>query len=81
MHMFLAISQSAAEHNTKILSKYNYDLDKAIKANPKSIISPGSELRPKDQLESLLSHHPNYKRFIQNASSGIDKVCHPERER
>ena len=66
------MSQSAAEHNTRILSKYDYDLDKAIKANPKSIISPGSELRPKDQLEPLLSHHPNYKRFIQNASNGID---------
>ena len=66
------MSQAAAEHNTKILSKYDYKLDEAIKANPNSIISPGSELRPNNQLNALLSHHPNYDRFIHNASNGID---------
>ena len=66
------LSQSAATHNSAILAKYDFDLGKAIDANPGSIVSPGSELRPIAQLDQLFVHHPNYARFRSNSTTGID---------
>lgn len=66
------LSTHAAEHNSQILKKHNYNLDKAIEANPNSIISAGSELRPIEQLDALLSHHPNFPRLKANTIHGID---------
>lgn len=64
------LSQSAATHNSAILAKYDFDLGKAIDANPGSIVSPGSELRPIAQLDQLFVHHPNYARFRSNSTTG-----------
>ena len=47
-----------AAHNTSILEPFDYDLATAIDAIPGTTISPGSELRPPEQLEPLLSHRP-----------------------
>ena len=66
------LSQAAAKHNSAVLAKYDYDLGKAIEANPNSIVSPGSELRPVSQLDQLFVHHPNYPRFRSNSINGID---------
>ena len=66
------LSQAAANKNSILLQKYDFDLAKAIKANPDSIISPGSELRPLHQLELLLAHHPNFPRLKQSLLEGID---------
>ena len=48
----------AAAHNTSILEPFDYDLATAIDAFLGTTISPGSDLRPPEQLEPLLSHHP-----------------------
>ena len=66
------LSQEAAKHNSQILEKHDYDLEKATKAYPNSIISPGSELRPLSHLELLIGHHPNFKRLEQNLTHGVD---------
>ena len=50
----------------------NYDLAKFIDLLPGSTISYGSELRPVNQFEPLLIHHPNYDRFKVNLMEGID---------
>ncbi|KAL9180713.1 hypothetical protein ACHAXT_011166 [Thalassiosira profunda] len=71
------LTQSAAAHNSAVLAKHSYDLDKAIRANPNSIVSPGSELRPISQLDQLLAHHPNYPRFRANS---IDGISYPAQE-
>ena len=66
------LSQKAAIHNSNLLEKYEFDMAKAIKANPNSIISPGSELRPIDQLSSILAHHPYFPLLKESLQTGID---------
>ena len=66
------LTQAAANHNSAVLAKYDFDLGKAIEANPHSIVSPGSELRPIHHLDQLFAHHPNYARFRSNSIDGID---------
>ena len=66
------LSQKAAIHNSNLLEKYEFDMAKAIKANPNSIISPGSELRPIDQLSSILAHHPYFPLLKESLQKGID---------
>ena len=67
----------AAEHNSSKLEGYGFDLESFIADNPNSTVSYGSELRPLDQLQPLLSHHPNFERFKQNLSHGIDYPISP----
>lgn len=66
------LSQATAKHNSSILRKYNFNLSTAIEANPNSILSPGSELRPLSQLSLLLSHHKNFKHLKESITKGID---------
>jgi hypothetical protein len=57
-------SLAAAEHNSKILASANFHLGKAIDDHNKfTTLTMGSELRPIQQLDQLLSHHPNYPLF------------------
>ena len=55
----------AVQHNSNILKDFNFDLEKLIQNSPGSTISYGSELRPIDQLEPLLIHHPTWKNSNQ----------------
>jgi LysM repeat protein len=61
----------AALKNSLLMKKYNYDLERAIMEQPNTIISYGSEVRPIQQLEVLLHHHPNFTRFSHNMTHGI----------
>ena len=54
---------TAAAHNTSILESFDYNLATAIVAYPGTTISPGSELRPPEQLEPRLSH-PTWQEFL-----------------
>ncbi|KAL7525801.1 hypothetical protein ACHAXR_002849, partial [Thalassiosira sp. AJA248-18] len=65
-------SMDAATHNSNLLEDVGYDLGKFIDQHPGSTISYGSELRPLDQLQPLLQHHPSYERFAYNHLNGID---------
>jgi hypothetical protein len=69
-------SKEAAIHNSEILEKHNFDLEAAIASdNAFTPLTLGSELRPIDQLDKLLGHHPNYPTFRQNTLHGIDYPC------
>ncbi|KAL9178371.1 LOW QUALITY PROTEIN: hypothetical protein ACHAXT_000018 [Thalassiosira profunda] len=70
------LTQSAAEHNARAIAAHDHDFASAIEANPGSIISPGSELRPFSQLGLLLGHHRDYTRFFRNSTEGIDYPAH-----
>ena len=61
----------AAKKNSEILAKFDYDMTKAIEAQPGSFISYGSEVRPTNQLDTLLHNHPNFPRFKNNMIKGI----------
>ena len=69
----------AVANNSNLLAEVEYDLGKFIDQHPDSTISYGSELRPLDQLESLLSlsHHPSFERLKQNHAHGIDYPLEP----
>ena len=65
-------TMDAATHNSNLLEQVGYNLGKFINNHPGSTISYGSELRPVEQLEPLLIHHPSYERFKLNHLNGID---------
>ncbi|EJK74937.1 hypothetical protein THAOC_03358, partial [Thalassiosira oceanica] len=72
-------SAEAAEHNTTVLERYDFDLAKVIDDSPGSHNSYGSELRPPWQpwqLEPLLRNHPSWQEFHDDMVYGIQ---YPER--
>ena len=62
----------AAEHNAELLKSFDYDLEQVIDAHPGTTSSYGSELRPIEQLQPLLRHHPYWNFFEENHTQGID---------
>ena len=62
----------AAQHNSRILEKYNFDLETAIEAQESTEQSMGSELRPVDQLSALFHHHPKVDPISEAATVGVD---------
>jgi hypothetical protein len=48
----------AAAHNTEILSRFDFDLDRILRLQHLSQISYGSEFRPSQILETSLTDHP-----------------------
>jgi hypothetical protein len=67
-----SFTKEAAEHNSKILADFDFDLGKAIEAQGFSHLSMGSELRPLDQLLQLFAHHPFRQEIADIASQGVD---------
>ena len=65
------LNKEAALKNSLVLKKFDYDLKKAIEAQPETIISYGSEIRPFTQLDVLLHNHRYYSRFRANTLNGI----------
>ncbi|KAI2501554.1 hypothetical protein MHU86_12931 [Fragilaria crotonensis] len=51
-------THDAARHNLAVLKRYALDLDAALRAQPFSALTPGSEFRPTELLAPLLSAHP-----------------------
>ena len=64
-------SAEAAEHNTTVLERYDFDLATVIDDSPGSHNSYGSELRPPWQLEPLLRNHPSWLEFHDDMVYGI----------
>ena len=63
---------TAAEHNTTILSQYNFDLDKMFAATTiNTSMQYGSEFRPTSDLEPLLSNHPLWQKTKQILEQGV----------
>ena len=64
---------AAAVHNSAVLNKFNNDFGQLITQQPEpTTLTMGSELRPIEQLDKLLGHHPNYKLFRWNTTRGVD---------
>ena len=53
-------SEEAKRQNTEILRQYNFDISLAIRDQPNSMVSFGSEFRDPKDLEPLLHQHPNW---------------------
>jgi hypothetical protein len=64
------LSDRAAEHNIKILEKYEFDLGKALEANKNSPLSYGSEFRDQNELRKIFSLHPLWPRWEAILSRG-----------
>ena len=65
-------NSTAANHNSALLARFDYDLEKVLQAHPNTTSSYGSELRPVDQLLPLLRHHRLWPQFKQYRELGID---------
>jgi hypothetical protein len=79
------LTPEAAAHNTKVLSQYNYNLEKAIIADGNSPLRYGSKFRPLADLEPLLQHHPNWPFIVELLTTGFifiaDPLSEPDRRR
>ena len=65
-------TNEAAEKNFLVLSKYDFDVEKAIRAQAGSPVGYGSEFRPTHQLEKVFSRHPNWLRMKSILENGSD---------
>ena len=65
-------THDAARHNLEVLKRYALDLDAALRAQPFSALTPGSEFRPTELLAPLLSAHPLWPRFQERISEGAE---------
>jgi hypothetical protein len=78
------LSHEAAIHNMKILKACGDSIQNLIKRCPGLIISPGSEFRPLDLLESLFLHHHNWpvvKQILEVGSMWpLDPITEIERQ-
>ena len=76
-------STEAAEFNTRLLERYDFDLTRAIASQAGTTMAYGSEFRPMDQLDTIFHRHPNYGHVRRNIGTGgplpSDKL--PEEER
>ena len=59
-------------HNSNLPEQLGYDLGKFTDKHPGSTISYSSKLRPTNQLQPILLHHPFYTRFKLNHLNVID---------
>ena len=68
------LNMEAAMKNALVLRKYDYDLKKAIEAQPGTTISYGSEIRPLVQLDVLLhNRQQSRRRTVKNAMRNLQK--------
>jgi hypothetical protein len=59
-------------HNATLLREFDYDFGKFLAAQSSTSLHFGSEFRPVDQLDQVLSQHPVYPFFRDILSFGMD---------
>ena len=64
-------SREAANHNFRVLSEYNFNIEALINAHPNTPMSYGSEFRPIEVLSQLLGHHPNWDKLSLILTKGV----------
>lgn len=76
-------TQQAAEHNSRLLATFNFDVHAATQATPNSSMIYGSEFKPTTHLAPLLQHHPKWTTFKSILDNGAEYPLHPitEKER
>ncbi|KAI2508079.1 hypothetical protein MHU86_6371 [Fragilaria crotonensis] len=55
----------AAAHNALVLRHFHYDIGRALRAQPFSTLTPGSEFRSPHLLAPPLARHPFWPRFLE----------------
>jgi hypothetical protein len=70
-------SEEAKIQNTKILRRYNFDITLAIRDQPNSMVSFGSEFQDPEDLEPLLHQHPNWSALKEILINGISFPLRP----
>lgn len=68
---------SAAKHNLAVLSQYEMDLDRAIRSQPFSAMTYGSEFRPTTILAPLFGRHPLWSRVQEYLTNGAEHPLRP----
>jgi hypothetical protein len=66
-------TEEAKQHNAKILRDYDMKITKAIKAQPYSMVSFGSEFREPSELEALLFKHSNWPALRDILENGVSR--------
>ena len=65
------MSQEAANKNSAVLAELNYDFTLLYKKFSSSPLAPGSEFRPPQVLEPLLSRHPLWPTVSEMLAEGL----------
>ena len=74
------LTKSAAEHNSKIIEKYDHDMEKVLNATTKNTqLEYGSESRPSSDLEPILINHPLWQKTKAILTKGSNvKISHQD---
>ena len=70
-------SNEAKQLNASILQSFDWDITKAIQAQPNSLVSFGSEFRSQNELDKLLSFHPLWTDFKEILTNGATFPLQP----
>ena len=65
------LTKEAADYNSKIIARHNYDLTRLIAAHPNTEISYGSEFRPSSIIEPILKHHILWDYINNSLKNGV----------
>ena len=78
MHSFIfENSKDAAKWNAKIIEENNFDYSKAVEKQPNSMITPGSELRTVEVLETIFKFRKDWPELKEIITKGC---CYPIKE-
>ena len=64
-------SQEAASHNWTLLKDNNFNLEKLLNPANHCITNYGSEFKPTNELDPLLSHHPRWIELKDRLDNGV----------
>ena len=56
-------TEQAAKFNTEILKSFNWDVQAAIDAQSNTILHPGSEFRPLDDVKEVFENHCDWEKY------------------
>ena len=65
-------SYEPAEGNLAILCRYALDLGAALRVQPLSAVTPGSQFCPPESLAPLPSANPSWPRFLDHITEGAE---------
>lgn len=71
-------SPEAIEHNTRLLEKFDFDLERLLESNQGTTLSHGSEFGPVGSLALFLSDHPLFPYMSKVFTRGMDYSFHTE---
>ena len=64
-------TKEAAISNSETLKRFNYDMEEVLQSSHNTILHPGTEFRPTEDLEPILSHHIDWTKFESMCNVGV----------